>query len=146
MGFRARPASMGVLVSSLVQDRLCEIGVKYARIGLMAVHVEEHTSQRLEAMGRCPADRALSVALTEVARAWEAAMRLHGMFQDTIDSVLRLVRMDVEEIADEHLSAVQEHAIRARIAARQAADLDATHTDLEEMLHRARTSGIDPTP
>ncbi|SNR36110.1 hypothetical protein SAMN06265355_102159 [Actinomadura mexicana] len=84
MGYRARPEAMGTLISNVFADRLLERGVKYARVGLMAVFVQERVGTESARMERCPAHEAIGRALGVMARAWDEAMIVHGMFRQTI--------------------------------------------------------------
>ncbi|MFI0452467.1 hypothetical protein [Actinomadura sp. 6N118] len=135
---------MATLVSSIVQDRLFEHGIKYAWVGLMAVHVEEHAFPELEAMDRCPADKAMDVALPATIKAWDAAMRAHGMFRGTIDKTMRQAQMDIEELMDERIAHIQATIKQQALTPSEDAALQAEEAELEGVLHRVRVSSADP--
>lgn len=48
------------------------------------------------------------MALGVAMKAWDEAMDMHGMFPKTISECLRHVRMEVEEIVDDHITLVQQ--------------------------------------
>lgn len=107
MGYTARPAAMGTLISTLFSDRLFEHGIPFLRVGLMTVYVEDRVAAELASMKRRPADQAIGAALGVVAKAWDEAMTMHGMFRRTIDECQRQVRLELEEIVDEHITLVR---------------------------------------
>lgn len=107
MGYRARPEAMGALISNVFADRLLERGVKCARVGLMAVFVQERVGAELARMERCPADEAIGRALGVMAKAWDEAMIVHGMFRQTINECQRMVRVELEELVEEHTAFVR---------------------------------------
>jgi hypothetical protein len=110
MGYSARPQAMGKLISTLFADRLFECGIPYVRVGLMTVYVEDRIAAELAGMKRRPAADAIGAALSVVAGAWDEAMTMHGMFRRTIDSCQQQVRLELEEIVDEHTSLVRRTA------------------------------------
>jgi predicted DNA repair protein MutK len=107
MGYPAKPEAMGALISTVFADRLLERGVKYARVGLMTVFVQERVGAELARMERCPAHEAIGRALGVVAEAWDQAMTVHGMFPQTIDECQRMVRVELEELVEEHIAFVK---------------------------------------
>jgi hypothetical protein len=132
MGYTARPEAMGALISTLFADRLFEHGIPYLRVGLMTVYVEERATAELASMKRCPADE---------------AMTMHGMFRRTIDECQRQVRLELEEIVDEHITLVQQateagvHGTHPRVEPGQ------TDSGRHELLPaQMRTLGTDPIP
>ncbi|MWA07582.1 hypothetical protein F8568_046160 [Actinomadura sp. LD22] len=104
MGYSARPEAMGRLISTLFADRLFEHGTPYVRVGLMTVYVEDRVAAELAGMERRPAAQALALALGIAAKVWDEAMVMHRMCQQTIDECQRQVRLDLEEILDEHIA------------------------------------------
>lgn len=147
MGYLAKPTAMGRLISRVFEDRLFEHGVPYARVGLMAVYVEAHASTELEGMERCPADKALNVALGVMAKAWDQAMTVHGMFREAIDQCQRDVRMEIEELVDEHITLVWER-VKAS-PSEPDPEVEAAQAAAEEDERRyalIRASGADPIP
>ncbi|WP_141580093.1 hypothetical protein [Actinomadura sp. WMMA1423] len=107
MGYLAKPEAMGALISTIFADRLLEHGVRYARVGLMTVFVQERAGAELARMERCPAHEAIGRALGVVAKAWDEAMTVHGMFRQTVNECQRLVRVELEEIVEEHIAFVR---------------------------------------
>lgn len=147
MGYTAKPEAMGALISTLFADRLFEHGIPYLRVGLMTVYVEERATAELASMKRCPADEAIGAALGVVAKAWDEAMAMHGMFRRTIDECQRQVRLELEEIVDEHITLVQQateagvHGTHPRVEPGQ------TDSGRHELLPaQMRTLGTDPIP
>ncbi|MBO2465764.1 hypothetical protein [Actinomadura violacea] len=147
MGYAAKPQAMGALISTLFADRLFEHGIPYLRVGLMTVYVEDRAASELADLKRRPADEAIGAALGVVAKAWDEAMTMHGMFRRTIDECQRQVRLELEELVDEHVTLVRNAAEGgprepdARLEAEQAeAEED------ERLCARLRTSGADPVP
>lgn len=138
MGYEARPATMAALVTALVQDRLFEHGVKYARIGLMAAQVEEMVAPELEDTNPRPADEALRLALDVVEKAWDTAMDFHGMYRASIDQCLRKVRDEAEEAMREH--------IRIRRQAPEGVRGPLPLRGCRPAYARMRVSGADPIP
>lgn len=107
MGFSARPEAMGRLISTLFADRLFERGTPYVRVGLMTVYVEDRVAAELAGMERRPAAQALALALGIAAKVWDEAMVMHGMFRQTIDECQQQVRLELEEVVDEHVALVR---------------------------------------
>ncbi|WP_301174587.1 hypothetical protein [Actinomadura geliboluensis] len=139
---------MGALISTLFADRLFEHGVPYVRVGLMTVYVEDRATAELANMKRRPADEAIGAALGVVAKAWDEAMTMHGMFRRTIDECQRQVRLELEEILDEHITLVRETAgAAARRAPNPRVEPDEAEAGQRERLHaQMRTLGADPIP
>lgn len=147
MGYLAKPVAMGSLVSGLFEARLLEYGIRHARVSLMAVYAEDRITSELTALERRPADQAMGIALGIAAQAWDEAMTVHGMFRQAIDRCQRQVRLELEEVMDEHVKLVRERA-EARTPALDP-QVEAEHAQAEEdeqMYALMRTSGVDPTP
>jgi hypothetical protein len=107
MGYSARPEAMSRLISALFADRLFERGTPYVRVGLMTVYVEDRVAAELAGMERRPAAEALALALGIAAKVWDEAMVMHGMFRQAIDECQRQVRLELEEVVDEHVALVR---------------------------------------
>jgi hypothetical protein len=110
MGYSARPEAMGRLISTLYTDRLFEHGIPYVRVGLMTVYVEDRVAAELVGMERRPATQALALALGIAAKFWDEAMEMHGMLRQTIDECQQQVRLELEEVVDEHVALVRKSA------------------------------------
>ncbi|TDD87364.1 hypothetical protein E1293_08130 [Actinomadura darangshiensis] len=144
MGYTARPEAMGALISTLFADRLFEHGIPYLRVGLMTVYVEEHATAELADMKRRPAAEAIGAALGVVAKVWDEAMTMHGMFRQTIDECQRQVRLELEEIVDEHITLVRQAGERGP---NPRVEPDQTDSGQNELLPaQMRTLGADPSP
>jgi hypothetical protein len=147
MWYMAKPEAMGALISTLFADRLFEYGLPYLRVGLMTVYVEEHVTAELVAMKRRPANEAIGVALGVVAKAWDEAMVVHGMFRWTIDECQRQVRLEVEEIVDEHISLLRQTTKAVEHSPHPHMKPEQTEADRHRLSHaQLRTSGADPAP
>lgn len=147
MGYTAKPQAMGALISTLFTDRLFERGIPYLRVGLMAVYVEDRTAVELADLKRRPADEAIGAALGVVAKAWDEAMTMHGMFRRTIDECQRQVRLELEELVDEHVTLVRNAAESGPPASDARLEAEQEEAEEDERLYaRLRTSGADPVP
>lgn len=147
MGYGARPEAMGALISTLFADRLLEHGIPYLRVGLMTVYVEEHATAELASMKRRPADEAIAAALGVVAKAWDEAMTMHGMFRRTIDQCQRQVRLELEEIVDEHVTLVRQPTGTSGHGPKPRVEPEQTGSVRHELLPaQIRTLGADPIP
>lgn len=147
MGYTARPEAMGTLISTLFADRLFEHGIPYLRVGLMRVYVEERAIAELASMKRRPADEAIGAALGVVAKAWDEAMTMHGMFRRTIDECQRQVRLELEEIVDEHITLVQQATETGGHSPNPRVEPGQTDSGRHELLPaQMRTLGADPIP
>lgn len=147
MGYGARPEAMGALISTLFADRLLEHGIPYLRVGLMTVYVEEHATAELASMKRRPADEAIAAALGVVAKAWDEAMTMHGMFRRTIDECQRQVRLELEEIVDEHITLVQQATEARGRGTNPRVEPGQSDSCRHELLPaQMRTLGADPVP
>lgn len=149
MGYLAKPEAMGRLISRVFEDRLLEHGVPYARVGLMAVYVDDHATGKLVALKRCPADQALGVALGVMAKAWDQAMTVHGMFREAIDGCQGEVRMEIEELVDEHVTLVQERKKDEDTPPMVAPEVEAAQAQAEQderMYAVLQASGADWMP
>ncbi|MFB4302225.1 hypothetical protein [Actinomadura sp. NTSP31] len=147
MGYTARPQAMGSLISTLFADRLFEHGIAYVRVGLMTVYVEDRTTAELAGMKRRPADEAIGAALGVVAKAWDEAMTMHGMFRRTIDECQRQVRLELEELVDEHVTLVRKAAQTGPPVPDPRLEGEQAEAEQDERLYaRMRTTGADPVP
>ncbi|MFG2091589.1 hypothetical protein [Spirillospora sp. NPDC048824] len=147
MAYTAKPAAMGALISTLFADRLFEHGIPYVRVGLMTVYVEECTTAQLADMKRRPAVEAIAAALGVVAKAWDEAMAMHGMFRQTIDECQRRVRLELEEILDEHTALIRKAAETGEHGPNPRVEPQPTEADRHERLPaQMRTMGADPVP
>lgn len=145
MEYAAKPKAMGALISTLFADRLFEHGIPFVRVGLMTAYVEDRTAAELAGMKRRPADEAIGAALGIVAQAWDEAMTMHGMFRRTIDYCQQQVRLELEEVVDEHTTLVRRAAEAGRPGPN--AHSAVSQTDQDERLRvQMRTSGADPIP
>lgn len=147
MGYVARPEAMGALISALFADRLSEHGIPYARVGLMTVYVEDRAAAELARMKRRPANEAIGAAVGVVAKAWDEAMTMHGMFRQTIDDCQQQVRLELEELVDEHVTLVRRRAEAGPPEPNPQVEAEQTEAEQDERLYaQMRTSGADPIP
>jgi hypothetical protein len=147
MGYLAKPEAMGALISSVFADRLFERGIKLARVGLMTVYVEGRVAAELQRMEPRPADEAIGLALGIVAKAWDESMTVHGMFRQAIDECQRKVRLDLEQVVDEHVKLVRERAEAGPPEPDPQLDAEVAAAEEDERRYAMmRTAGADPVP
>ncbi|WP_157430434.1 hypothetical protein [Actinomadura macra] len=84
-------------------DELENQGIRKTRAALIAAYAEEAACPALGDEVMRPADEALTIAVEVVTRAFDNAMRVHGVPERSIGTIAATVRTDIEQVVATHI-------------------------------------------